>query len=255
MNYTYAYTVYPIKCVLDPLVPNNEGCFTPITVTAPEGTFLNPRAGAGVGGRALTGHHLHAAVFGALAAVAPERVQADSGAPLWMNTPTGVNRRGDRFAGTIFWNGGIGASATRNGLSATAFPGNISNTPVEMIEHGFPLIFREKVLVGGTGGRGRFAGGDGQRIVYEVTNHEPISVSFLVDRITHPARGRLGGSAGAPGVVLINGRPLEMPKRVVVLNPGDVVTLQTPGGGGFGTPPGSKEMDASASRHFGQQRG
>lgn len=239
MNYTYAYTVYPIKCLLDSQVPNNEGCLKPIQVWAPEGTFLNPRQGAGVGGRALTGHHLHAAVFGALAEIVPERVQADSGAPLWMNTPTGVNQRGERFAGTIFWNGGIGGSASRNGLSATAYPGNISNTPVEMLEHEFPLLFREKALVATTGGAGRHRGGHGQRIVYEVVNDRPITVSFLVDRVKHPARGRLGGHQGAPGVALVNGAPLENPKRVVVLQPGDVVTLQTPGGGGYGSPPGS----------------
>jgi N-methylhydantoinase B len=236
LNYTYAYTAYPIKCVLDPHVPNNEGCFNPIQVWAPEGTFLNPKQGAGVGGRALTGHHLHAAVFGALANILPERVQADSGAPLWMNTPTGINRAGERFAGTIFWNGGVGASASHNGLSATAYPGNISNTPVEMIEHQFPLLFQEKSLVTGTGGAGRFRGGDGQRVVYQMTNHEPITVSFLLDRLDHPARGRLGGHSGSPGIALVNGRRLEQPKRVVVLQPGDVVTLQTPGGGGCGEP-------------------
>lgn len=236
LNYTYAYTVYPIKCVLDPRVPNNEGCFNPIKVWAPEGTFLNPRAGAGVGGRALTGHYLHAAVFGALAKAVPERVQADSGAPLWFISPTGVNRRGERFAGTIFWNGGMGASASRDGLSATAYPGNVSNTPIEMIEHEFPLRFHEKALVVDTGGAGRHRGGHGQRIVWEVVNHEPITVSFLVERINHPARGRLDGRPGAPGAVLVNGRPLHNPKRIVVLQPGDVVTLQTPGGGGFGKP-------------------
>ena len=217
-------------------MPNNEGCFNPFKVWAPEGTFLNPRQGAGVGGRALTGHHLHAAVFGALAKIVPDRVQADSGGPLWMNTPTGVNRAGERFAGTIFWNGGMGASAHRDGLSATAYPGNISNTPIEMIEHQFPLLFREKSLVAGTGGAGRYRGGRGQRIVYEMINHEPISVSFLLDRLNHPARGRHGGDPGSPGIALINGRPLEQPKRVVILQPGDVVTLQTPGGGGCGKP-------------------
>lgn len=239
LNYTYAYTVYPIKCVLDPGVPNNEGCFNPITVWAPEGTFLNPRPGAGVGGRALTGHHLHAAVFGALAKAVPDRVQADSGAPLWFISPTGVDRRGDRFAGTIFWNGGVGASSRRDGISAMAYPGNVSNTPVEMLEHEFPFRFHEKALVRGTGGTGRFRGGDGQRIVLQVVNPEPVTVSFLVERIHHPARGRLGGNAGAPGVVLVNGQPLENPKRIVVLQSGDIVTLQTPGGGGFGHPPAS----------------
>src|SRR5690606_3226893 len=89
LNYTYAYTAYPLKCVLDPFIPNNQGCFNPIRVTAPEGSLLNPRFPAPVGGRALIGHFLHAIVFGALAQAVPDQVQADSGSPLWMLSLSG----------------------------------------------------------------------------------------------------------------------------------------------------------------------
>ncbi|NIS29017.1 MAG: hydantoinase B/oxoprolinase family protein, partial [Actinobacteria bacterium] len=81
-SYTYAYTAYGLKAVLVPGIPMAEGCFAPITVNAPEGSLLNPRFPAPTGSRAMIGHLLPSAVFGALAEVAPDRVQASPGSPL-----------------------------------------------------------------------------------------------------------------------------------------------------------------------------
>ena len=79
--YTYAYTVYPLKCLCSPNTPNNQGTFDAITVSAPEGSILNPTYPAPTSARMLSGHPLHAALFGALAQALPDRVIADSAAP------------------------------------------------------------------------------------------------------------------------------------------------------------------------------
>src|SRR5690606_20459107 len=85
LNYTYAYTVYPLKCILDPDTPNNEGSFRALRISAPEGSFLNPRLPAAVNGRHLVGHQLSFAIYGALRHIVPERILADGGcAPSWV---------------------------------------------------------------------------------------------------------------------------------------------------------------------------
>jgi N-methylhydantoinase B len=86
LAYTYAMTAYAIKCLLLPELPNNDGLFRPISVLAPEGSILNPKAPAPVGGRACTGHYVPIAIFGALYAVLPERVMAGAGSPLWIRS-------------------------------------------------------------------------------------------------------------------------------------------------------------------------
>jgi N-methylhydantoinase B len=239
LNYTFAYTAYPIKCLTTPEIPNNEGSFDPITVTAPEGSILNPRFPAAVGGRALIGHFLSAAVFQALAPVIPEQVQAPSGSPLWCLTITGEHRE-EGYAGVYFFNGGQGASAHQDGISCLSFPSNVSNTPIEVMEAGTPLRIERKALRPGSGGAGRHRGGLGQDLEVRLLADRPAAVAFLADRLRNPAEGVLGGEPGARGAVYHNGEPIN-PKKQVVIQSGDVLRLSTPGGGGFGPPdvPGS----------------
>src|SRR6185312_15559326 len=152
-NYTYAYTVFGIKCVVAPDVPNNDGCFRPLIVTAPEGTMLNPRFPAAVGARAAMGHYLPTAVFGALAAAVPQKVRAAPGSPMWCVTLSGVRDSGRPFAGMFFFNGGVGGASEQDGLDCVSYPSNLSNTPIEVLEHLFPLEFECKEIADGTGGR------------------------------------------------------------------------------------------------------
>ena len=84
LTYTNAMTAYAVKCALLPSLPNNEGMFRPITVTAPEGTIVNPTPPIAVGGRMATGHYVPILVFGALYQTVPERVMAAAGSPLWI---------------------------------------------------------------------------------------------------------------------------------------------------------------------------
>lgn len=231
-NYTFAYTAYAIKCVVSPSIPNNEGSFRPIRVVAPEGSLLNPRYPAAVGGRALIGHFLPAAVFRALAPVVPDAVQAPSGSPLWCLTVAGQHH-GKRFAGAHFLNGGQGASARQDGISALSFPSNVANTPIEMMEAHAPLVIEQKSLRPNSGGPGRKRGGLGQTLAVRFVGDEPTTVALLADRLHEPAAGLLGGGDGATGSVLLNGAPIN-PKRMLIVQPGDRLVLATPGGGGFG---------------------
>jgi N-methylhydantoinase B len=233
MTYTFAMTAYALKCLLLPDLPNNEGIFRCIEVRAPAGTIVNPRFPAAVGGRMATGHYLPVAVFGALAPVIPERIMAASGSPLWSMIQTGVRPDGGTYANVLFFNGGMGATDSHDGQSTYAWPSNVSNVPVELIERNSPLILHHKQLRAGSGGAGRFRGGLGQEIEFEVTSETPIGVIFMAERCRFPAPGMRGGRPGAPGEVCIDGAQVDYHKNVV-LTKGQRVTLRTPGGGGMG---------------------
>jgi N-methylhydantoinase B len=232
MNYTFAYTAFPLKCITSPQIPNNEGSFAPITVSAPLGTIVNPTYPAPVGGRALIGHFLAAAVFQALAPVLPDMIQAPSGSPLWCLNLAG-QRDGRTFAVVNFINGGQGASARHDGIACLSFPSNVSNTPIEIMEAQSPLRIERKQLRRGSGGAGARRGGDGQELEVVVTGAQPLTAAFLADRLRQPAAGVLGGGPGATGRVTVNGEPIN-PKLQRILQPGDRLVMSTPGGGGYG---------------------
>jgi N-methylhydantoinase B len=234
-NHAYAYTIYPLKCMICPTIPNNEGFTRLFRVKAPEGSIVNCKFPAAVGARQLVGHLLQAAVFEALAGVLPDRVQADSGTPLWTILLRGNDpQRDSSFSIILFFNGGMGAMRARDGISATSFPANISNTPIEVAENLAPLLFRSKRLSAGSGGAGATVGGLGQIVSFESRWPGTIRVSLLTERLRIPAKGLLGGSPGTVGHVHRNGRPVDNPKGIVSLETGDILEFGLPGGGGFG---------------------
>lgn len=233
LSYTSAMTVYAIKCLLLPDLPNNDGLFRPIRVTAPEGSILNPRSPAPVGGRACTGHYVPTVVFGAMYQVVPRAVMAGVGSPLWIANLSGTQADGKPFATVLFYNGGLGATVAKDGASATSWPSNISPTPIEVAERDSPLLFRYKQLRSDSGGKGQFRGGLGEEICFVSQHERPVSIVFLTERLHVPAPGVGGGESGACGEVLINGRAIDA-RTPQVLNPGDEVILRTPGGGGYG---------------------
>ncbi len=233
LPYTHAMTAYAIKSLLLPDLPNNQGLFRPIRTLAPEGSLLNPISPAPVGGRSCTGHYVPTVIFGALFAVLPERVMAGVGSPVWITNLSGRRSNGKPFATVLFYNGGMGATATQDGTSVMSWPSNISPTPIEVAERDSPLLFRRKVLCADSGGRGRHRGGLAEEVCFVNQHDSPLSIVFLTERIKVPAPGLGGGGEGARGAVLINGVAID--SRVPhVLQPGDEVTLRTPGGGGFG---------------------
>src|SRR3989442_516149 len=161
LAYTYAMTAYAIKCALLPGLANNEGMYRPMRVTAPEGCLLNPRFPAAVVSRAVTGHYVPVLLFGALHQVVPDRVMAGAGSPLWAVQQTGLRADGRPYTNIFFFNGGMGATPTKDGESVLSWPSNISSTPVEVAERNSPLFFREKRLRPGSGGPRRFRGRPG----------------------------------------------------------------------------------------------
>ncbi len=232
MSFTYAYSVYPLKCLLEPHLPNNEGCFKSITVTAPLGSIANARPPCAVEMRNRVGHMAHAAIFTALSEIMPDRVMGHSGsAPVTCDVFAGQFDDGRRFVESLCVNGGTGARPAADGI-VTGFPGNMSSTPVELIESSTPLLFTEKSIVPDSGGAGRYRGGVAQRMVIRNTSKFPLSHSMFYSRQKHPAQGVLGGEAGAPNFIAINGKQLEKPVGRHDVLPGDEVTIQMPGGGG-----------------------
>jgi N-methylhydantoinase B len=234
-NHTYAYTVYPFKCMLAPGLQNNDGFLRRIDVRAPTGTIVNCRPPAAVGARQLVGHLLQAAIFDAMADVLPDRVQADSGTPLWTIVLRGVDAERDvSFSTILFFNGGIGAMRDRDGRACSSFPANISNTPIEITENLAPVLFTTKRIAEGSGGEGRTRGGEGQIVAFQSRWPVPMRVSLLTERNRVPAKGLFGGDAGGLGDVRQNGQPVAHAKGVLELKPGDTLELTLPGGGGFG---------------------
>jgi N-methylhydantoinase A/oxoprolinase/acetone carboxylase beta subunit/N-methylhydantoinase B/oxoprolinase/acetone carboxylase alpha subunit len=235
MCYTNAMAAYGAKVCTSPNLPNNEGAFRPLRITAPAGSIVNPVFPAAGGSRMLIGHYVPMLVFGCLGQVVPERVMAACGSPMWGMNQSGLRADGRPYANMFFFNGGMGGNARRDGISTLSWPSNVSSTSVEISEHIAPLRVRHKRLRPDSGGPGRHRGGLGQEIALESRSETPVVVSFLAERTMIPAFGVEGGAAGAPGGLLINGEPRD-PKRQYVLAPGDVVTLRTPGGGGHGPP-------------------
>jgi N-methylhydantoinase B len=233
LAYTFAMTAYAIRCALLPGLPNNEGMYRPVRVVAPEGSILNPRFPAAVVSRATTGHYVPALVLGALHEVIPDKVMAGAGSPLWAVTQSGVRDDGKPYTTVLFFNGGMGATPTKDGENVLSWPSNISSTPVEVAERHSPLFFHYKRLRPRSGGKGRFRGGLGQDILIESESERPIIASFMAERTRFPAPGLAGGGDGGTGDVRINGRRVDN-RRQHVLARGDQVLVSTPGGGGYG---------------------
>jgi N-methylhydantoinase B len=236
LNYTEAYTTYGVKVIVSPDVPNNEGAFRAIRITAPEGSILNARPPAPVAARHVIGHFLPHVVAGALGQALPDRVMAEGSANIWGIQVAGRAPGGRPFTFVFFSSGGTGARAIRDGLSATAFPSGVLGTPVEVIETLAPLLVERKELRADSGGPGQYRGGLGQTIAFRALTDEPVTCSVLGDRTRHPAAGFRGGLAGAPGEVVIDGVSPASAKAEQVIAPGTLVEVRLPGGGGYGRP-------------------
>lgn len=240
-NFTYAYVFMAIKSMFGPDIPNNDGCASPITLIAPEGTVVNCRFPAAVAARLLIGHFLTEIIYRALAEVAPDRVIAASGGtPAQMNVFYGKRRNGKPWHSVIIRGGGMGASAIADGNYVYIFPANGANTPIEIIESDTPLIVETRELLIDSGGPGRMRGGLGQREVFRIPEDEygplpPVNLGIQAGRHIYPPLGLFGGKPGSKAQFLINGMTGN-PYGLTQLHPGDVVTIDSAGGGGFGNP-------------------
>ena len=245
LTYAQAYSSFGIRCVVGNAVPNNAGSLKPIRVTAPAGSIVNAPRPCAVNVRHVIGQMLPDVVLGCLGKALPGRVPAEGSSSLWNPMLSGghglvgehVYGNATPFAVTVFHSGGTGARPNKPGLSATAYPSGVRNTPVEITESVAPLIYCRKEYREGSGGAGTWRGGDGQVIEIEHSEGAPFALFALFDRIDHPARGRDGGEPGAAGRVrLADGTPLRGKGKQIV-PAGARVVLELPGGGGLGPPP------------------
>ncbi len=229
--YTRVWSTYIVKCIASPRLPNNAGTFAPITVSAPEGCFLNPGFPAPVKMKPSSGHYIPIAILDALAGVIPTRLLAESGNKFLVYI-AGTHNNGQRFSDLIFVMGGMGARSASDGLSCMSFPANSSNIPTEVLESAMPLRVRRRVLRPDSGGAGTWRGGLGQ--VFELVSlaDAPITIRAEHGKLTTPPRGLKGGLPGSGGRILHNG--LEVPDKLPLqMHKGDVLTLEVPGSGGM----------------------
>ncbi len=241
LTYTDAYASFGVRCIVGGDIPNNWGSLDPIRVDAPAGSILNAPHPCGVAARHVIGQMLPDVVLGCLEQAIPGGTPAEGSSSLWNPTLMGGHGVVDAdygaatpFAMTIFHTGGTGARVGKDGLSATAFPSGVRNTPVEINETISPLVFWRKEYRTDSGGAGRHRGGTGQ--VMEISHREnaPFSVGAMFDRCAHPARGRQGGGPGGNGAVRTQGGLTLRPKGRQTVPAGDCLVLETPGGGGLG---------------------
>jgi N-methylhydantoinase B len=132
----------------------------------------------------------------------------------------------------FFMNGGHGARPGIDGPACLSFPSNVANTPIEQFENATPLLVTEKCLIPDSGGAGKYRGGEGQRLSFKSVSDKPINFVIRHERVKFPPGGLLGGQPGACGVDRVNGQIIPA-KTSQMLDKGDVVTFETPGGGGM----------------------
>ena len=216
-------------------MPNNAGSLYPYSISSPEGTVLNAVYPASVCARHIIGQMLPDVVFGCLEKAIPNLTPAEGASCLWNLTFRGVQKDNKSiFAITAVTNGGTGARPSKDGLSATAYPSGVKGTPIEINEAVAPLLFLRKDIKPGSGGRGEYRGGDGQIIEIKSSLEKDLEILAAYDRIKFPPRGRKGGENGKAGSIKIkNGRNLKG-KGTQLINAGEILVVETPGGGGYG---------------------
>jgi N-methylhydantoinase B len=238
INYTRSYSYAAIKCLTDPRGPMNEGALRPVTVRAPEGSFLNPRPPAGGGPRAVICYRIFEAVLGALAPALPGRVAA---AASHFANPTfgGWDRaRGRRFVAYELVLSGTGARATRDGCEGMSWAFNASNIPVEAQEATQPIVVERFGFIRDSAGAGKFRGGSGIRRDMRFLADEG-KLTNLSERHAFPPYGLFGGRPGALARTVINPGPDETVvhgKESRGFAYGDVISFQQSGAGGYGDP-------------------
>jgi len=242
MNAVLAITLsavyYVFRCLLGLDVPNNSGCLRPIQVIAPHGRVVNATSPAPVaGGNVETSQRIVDVLLGALAQAYPGRIPAASQGTMNNVTIGGWDEsKGESFTYYETIGGGLGALSYANGLSAHhSHMTNTLNTPVEALEYAYPLKVLRYEIRKGSGGKGKFSGGDG--IIRELETLVDAQVTLLTDRRRLSPYGLYGGSPGTAGEnILIRGENVQSipSKGTINLQKGDKLLILTPGGGGYG---------------------
>jgi len=239
LSFTKSAVYFAVRSIVREDVPNNEGFVRPIRVRAPLGTVVNPRAPGACAARGVTGFRVIDTMFGALAQVIPDRVRA---AGEGGTTSYSLASRDDQGRLVLFREavmGAWGAGLAWDGVDGVANPAaNISNAPVELVEHQAPVLVERYALATDSGGAGLRRGGLGVERQFRVLA-ESASLQLRSDRRRHPPYGIAGGQTGAPSTTQVSGPSgwETVPTKFVrPLARGQSVRHVTAGGGGAGNP-------------------
>ena len=242
VNAVYAVTVscvfYVFRCLVDRAIPSNSGCMRSISINAPEGSVVNAKIPSAVsGGNVETSQRIVDVVFGALSKAIPEMIPAASSGTMNNIAIGGYDKLSERhftYYETI--GGGMGARPNSDGLNAIhTHMTNTLNTPVESLEHDYPFRISQYKIRPHSGGMGRHKGGHG--IIRDYEFFQAATVSILSDRRKHAPYGLRGGKKGQVGqnTLISKGRKHKLPSKTTInVNRGDIISIHTPGGGGYG---------------------
>ena len=232
---------YSVKAIIAPDIPLNEGFQRPIRIKAPEGSLVNAKEPAAVGGRTDTCQRVVDAILGALSQIIPERVVAASNGATTAIIFGGTKALSGRdFVYVEALGGGMGARASKDGMDGVQVHiTNTSNLPIEAMEMEYPLRVLHYGLVPNSGGPGKYRGG--LSIRKDIQALAPVLFSAHSDRHIIPPWGLNGGISGGIGRFLLNPNTSEekqIASKVsdVLVSAGDVISVRTAGGGGFGSP-------------------
>ncbi len=236
-----ATVFYSVKAIIGPDIPLNEGFQRPIQIKAPEGSLVNAKAPAPVGGRTDTCQRVVDAILGAMSQVIPERVVAASNGATTAIIFGGTEAlSGHDFVYVEALGGGMGARASKDGMDGVQVHiTNTSNLPIEAMEMEYPLrVFRYE-LVPDSGGPGKYRGG--LSIRKDIQALKPVIFAAHSDRHRIPPWGLKGGLPGGCGRFLLNPKSPEektIPSKIseILVDEGEVISIRTAGGGGFGSP-------------------
>ncbi len=240
LNYTTAYCVFAMRCLIASDIPNNAGSLAPFMVTGPEDCILNAQHPSPVAMRHTLGQMTPDLMFGCLHQAIPDRVPAEGASCMYdvplRHAPEVTRNGGKPFGIELTHNGGTGARPGLDGLSATAFPSGVWGSQVEISESVTPILIKRRELIADSGGAGQYRGGLGQRIELTPATNDAFVVFLSVERMKYAAQGRQGGRAGRAGKISMDCGKIIPGKGEFRVNPGETMIVETPGGGGIGDP-------------------
>jgi len=242
MSSTESATYYVVMSVADSTIPPNFGCYKPVRIVAPEGCVVNAQPPAPVVGRNAITHTIANVLYAAFSKALPDKIPAAYYGMSNVHILSGDDDR-DSGKGWIFFDievGGWGARPTKDGPDCYSQGiHNLANTPIEMVESTYPLRYTRYELLTDTGGAGEFRGGLGVARDIEFLGRGGL-LNTQFDKFKVAPFGLQGGGPGACGKLVLksNGQRSALPSKTVnqVLRPGDVLSMHTQGGGGFGDP-------------------
>lgn len=247
-NYTFSYTMQSIKSTIDPGTPPTHGTYQVVSMDAPRGSIVNPTRPAPVGSRHLLANIVVSTVNGALFQAVPESVPACGAQGCTQGMKFTDPETGTQQVLLDLIYGGGGARATRDGYPAVSGATNVKNLPVETVEAEYPLRIREYKMVEDTAGAGKYRGGNGTVRTYEFL--QQAHVQCINERFKRGPYGLAGGRRGERGRLLYHVQDEDAEeldgKTELNVQPGDILQVYSPGGGGHGDP-SDRDPDAVAA--------